>query len=145
MEFISSKLKVIISVKWRWHFTIIMIMKWAEPREKGSSDFSSIQSFSVYAWPDSKATCLVLLSLPLTSAYSMLVPVAQSDLRPTGCERLIRRSQVRSPPGPATFFSWRLIMKYFLRSFSPVCWFKKGNCQCLAKECAQVLANRLEN
>ena len=33
--------------------------------------------------------------------------------------------------------SWRLIMKYFLRSFSPFRWFKKGSCQFLAKECAQ--------
>ena len=31
---------------------------------------------------------------------------------------------------------WRLIMKYFLRSFSPF-RFKKGSCQFLAKECAQ--------
>ena len=29
-----------------------------------------------------------------------------------------------------------LIMKYFLRSFSPFRWFKKGSCQFLAKECA---------
>ena len=27
--------------------------------------------------------------------------------------------------------------KYFLRSFSPFRWFKKGSCQFLAKECAQ--------
>ena len=33
--------------------------------------------------------------------------------------------------------SWRLIMKYFLRSFSPFHCFKKGSCQFLAKECAQ--------
>ena len=33
--------------------------------------------------------------------------------------------------------SWRLIMKYFLWSFSPFRWFKKGICQFLAKECAQ--------
>ena len=33
--------------------------------------------------------------------------------------------------------SWRLIMKYFLRSFSPFRWFKKGSCQFLAKECVQ--------
>ena len=33
--------------------------------------------------------------------------------------------------------SWRLIMKYFLQSFSPFRWFKKGSCQFLAKECAQ--------
>ena len=34
-------------------------------------------------------------------------------------------------------FSWRLIMKCFLRSFSLFRWFKKGSCQFLAKECAQ--------
>ena len=28
-------------------------------------------------------------------------------------------------------------MQYFLRSFSPFRWFKKGSCQFLAKECAQ--------
>ena len=32
---------------------------------------------------------------------------------------------------------WTLIMKYFLRSFSPFHWFKKGSCQFLAEECAQ--------
>ena len=32
---------------------------------------------------------------------------------------------------------WRLIMKYFRRYLSPFCWFKKGSCQFLAKECAQ--------
>ena len=32
---------------------------------------------------------------------------------------------------------WRLIMKYFLWSFSPYLRFKKGSCQFLAKECAQ--------
>ena len=31
----------------------------------------------------------------------------------------------------------QLIMKYFLRSFSPFRWFKKGSCQFLAKECVQ--------
>ena len=36
--------------------------------------------------------------------------------------------------------SWRLIMKYFLWSFS----FKKGTCWFLAKEHAQILVNRLE-
>ena len=32
---------------------------------------------------------------------------------------------------------WRSIMKYFLWSFSPFRWFKKGSYQFLAKECAQ--------
>ena len=48
-------------------------------------------------------------------------------------------------PGPANstpaevgnILSWRLIMKYFLRSLSPFRWFKKGSCQFLAKERAQ--------
>ena len=65
-----------------------------------------------------------------------------------------RRLRVQPPPRSATFFrgdwswnifyghslpstAWRLIMKYFLRSFSPFRWFKKGSCQFLAKECAQ--------
>ena len=33
--------------------------------------------------------------------------------------------------------TWRLIIKYFLRSFSPFRWFKKDSCQFLAEECAQ--------
>ena len=31
----------------------------------------------------------------------------------------------------------KLIMKYYLWSFSPFRWFKKGSCQFLAKDCAQ--------
>ena len=42
-----------------------------------------------------------------------------------------------NPAEVGSILSWRLIMKYFLRSFSPFCWFKKGSCQFLAKECAQ--------
>ena len=42
-----------------------------------------------------------------------------------------------SPAEVGNMNSWSLIMKYFLRSFSPFCWFKKGSCQFLAKECAQ--------
>ena len=34
--------------------------------------------------------------------------------------------------------------KYFLWSFSPFLWFKKGSCQFLVKECVQVLVNCLE-
>ena len=44
-----------------------------------------------------------------------------------------------------SILSWRLIMKYFLWSFSPFCRFKKGNCQFHVKECAQVLVNHLED
>ena len=36
-------------------------------------------------------------------------------------------------------------MKYSLWSFSPFSQFKKGSYQFLAKECAQVLVNHLED
>ena len=42
-----------------------------------------------------------------------------------------------TPAEVGNILSWRLIMKYFLRSFSPFRWFKKGSCQFLVKECAQ--------
>ena len=61
---------------------------------------------------------------------------APSDWRPGG-----RGFKPPPPPHPTpevgNILSWRLIMKYFLRSFSPFRWFKKGSCQFLAKECAQ--------
>ena len=49
------------------------------------------------------------------------------------------------PAGSGNTLSWRWFMKYFLWSFSPFHCFKKGSCQCLAKECAQVLVNRIED
>ena len=42
-----------------------------------------------------------------------------------------------TPAEVSNILSWRLIMKYFLRSFSHILWFKKGSCQFLVKECAQ--------
>ena len=41
------------------------------------------------------------------------------------------------PAEVGNILSSRLIVKYFLRSFSPFRWFKKGSCQFLAKESAQ--------
>ena len=53
-----------------------------------------------------------------------------------GCAvRLATRRSIPAEVG--NILSWRLIMKYFLWSFSPFHWFKKGSCQLLAKECAQ--------
>ena len=60
-------------------------------------------------------------------------PVAQLDARPTGDQEVAGST----PAEVGNILSWRLIMKYFLRSFSPFRWFKKGSCQFLAKECAQ--------
>ena len=53
--------------------------------------------------------------------------------RPTGDQEVAGST----PAEVGIILSWRLIMKYFLRSFSPFRWFKKGSCQFLAKECAQ--------
>ena len=41
--------------------------------------------------------------------------------------------------------SAKMIMKYFLLSFSFFCWFKNGSCKFLVKEWAQVLVNHLED
>ena len=54
---------------------------------------------------------------------------APSDWRPGG--------RGFNPHRGRNILSWRLIMKYFLRSFSPFRWFKKGSCLFLEKECAQ--------
>ena len=50
------------------------------------------------------------------------------------------------PAGFGKFFSWRLIMEYFLLSFSPFHW-QFGSCQFLTNEYsyARELVNRLEN
>ena len=53
--------------------------------------------------------------------------------RPTGDQEVAGSA----PAEVGNILTWRLIMKYFLRSFSSFCWFKKGSCQFLAKECAQ--------
>ena len=53
--------------------------------------------------------------------------------RPTGDQEVAGST----PAEVGNILSWRLIVKYFLRSFSPFRWFKKGSCQFLAKEYAQ--------
>ena len=53
--------------------------------------------------------------------------------RPTGDQEVVGST----PAKVRNILSWGLIVKYFLRSFSPFRWFKKGSCQFLAKECAQ--------
>ena len=40
------------------------------------------------------------------------------------------------PARSSNILSWRLIVKYFLWSFSPFSWSKKGTCKFLANECA---------
>ena len=64
--------------------------------------------------------------------------VAVSDAHPIGDQDVEGSIPARS----GNILSWRLIMKYFLRSFSPFRWFKKGSSQFLAKECAHVFVNQ---
>ena len=64
---------------------------------------------------------------------TLTASVTQLDGRPTGDQEVAGST----PAEVGNILSWRFIMKYFLQSFSPFCWFKKGRCQFLAKECAQ--------
>ena len=78
--------------------------------------------------------------LPLTFKQVYLTTwwpalVAQLDACPTGDQEVAGST----PAEVGNILLWRLIMKYFQRSFSPFCRFKKGSCQFLAKECAQSL------
>ena len=67
----------------------------------------------------------------LSENFQFLVPapVAQLDACPTGDQEVAGSN----PAEVGSILSWRLIMKYLLRSFSPFRWFKKGNCQFLRK------------
>ena len=67
-----------------------------------------------------------------------VLAVAQSDVCLTGNQEVTGSVPARS----GNILSWRLIMKYFLWSFSPFCCFKKGSCQFLATKSKQILVNR---
>ena len=64
-----------------------------------------------------------------------LASVGQLDAHPTDDQEVAGST----PRRVGNILSWRWIMNYFLRSFYPFRWFKKGSCQFLAKECAQYL------
>ena len=73
-------------------------------------------------------------SVPLLQCFIASGPRWHSWMRrPTGDQEVAGST----PAEVGNILSWRLIMKYFLRSFSPFRWFKKGSCQFLAKEWAQ--------
>ena len=69
----------------------------------------------------------------IVDILNMPASVAQLDACPTGDQEVA----VLTPTEVGNILSWKLIVKYFLRSFSPFRWFKKGSCQFLAKECVQ--------
>ena len=53
----------------------------------------------------------------LTDPTALLGSVAQLDARPTGDQEVAGST----PAGVCNILSWRWIMKYFLRPFSPFC------------------------
>ena len=62
--------------------------------------------------------------------------------RPTGDQEVAGST----PAEVGNILSWRLIMKYFLRSFSPFRWFKKGRTLSVSGErMCTILVNRLED
>ena len=82
----------------------------------------------------------VMLSPNQTNKQTKLLAylVAHSDVHPTGGQEVTGLISVLS----GNILSWRLIMKYFLWSFSPFCQFKKGSCQFLVKESARSLLTK---
>ena len=62
--------------------------------------------------------------MPLPITFTTMPASVTSRMR---VRLVIKRSGTRPPPGPATLFSWRLIMNYFPRSFSPFRWFKNAD------------------
>ena len=80
-----------------------------------------------------KCTCCFLLIKEELVIKGFSVFCLSTPTRPTGDQEVAGST----PAEVGNILSWRLIMKYFLRSFSPFRWFKKGSCQFLAKECAQ--------
>ena len=69
-----------------------------------------------------------MLSWAWKMFYNLVLPADVSKTK-------VGEKRYRAEVG--NILSWRLIMKYFVRSFSAFRWFKKGSYQFLAKECAQ--------
>ena len=89
--------------------------------------------------PALESMYIVINTVLYDNQYSTKGPASVAQLDASSDWRPGRRGFNPPPPLPqvSNILPWRLIMKYFLRSFSPFRWFKKGSCQFLAKECAQ--------
>ena len=99
--------------------------------EESSNSFERCPIFAYHIWAQ-----YFIVSL---SGQRRILPGCAGLGGSVGCAIRLETRRSRVPPLPrsATFLSLRLIMKYFLRLFSPFRWFKKDSCQFLAKECAQ--------
>ena len=100
------------------------------------SPLMTVQSYlSVAIWVISIYSIWLGLSTPILRVIMITCqPQWLSWMRcPSGDQEIMGLT----PAEVGNILSWRLITKYFLWSFSPFRWFKKGSCQFLAKEYAQ--------
>ena len=106
--------------------------------KKKSLDFVNTNLFC----PENKPFSPILpLKLPLKLNFQLVTltsaPILFFTYRYLAVQLETQEVVGSTPAEVGNILSWRLIMKYFLRSFFPFCWFKKGSCQFLEKECAQ--------
>ena len=119
-----------LSVPWSWCHRF-------EPRQVQQHSFVEIdhEIFSMVIFSPADSRRIVVSSGGRMCTSVEPASVAQSDAHPT-VDKEVAGS---IPTWSSNILLWRLIMKYFLWSFSLFCWFKKDSCQFLVKECAQVL------
>ena len=71
---------------------------------------------------EAKGIMEIVITLFVIICFMLPASVAQLDARPTGDHKVAGST----PAEVGNILSWRLIMKYFLRSFSPFRRFKTG-------------------
>ena len=106
------------------HFYSTSSSNWHQHKSFVSIINQSSILVSLYFW-----VCIIL---EVINVHNILPgAVARSEASSLGMQ-----AAPSSIPTSSTFFRVNLVMKTFLRPFSLFRWFKKSNCQLLAKECA---------
>ena len=103
------------------------MIRFTEPKTGTNLTLSSVKNYKF----QNVETSFLLVCFALWQKPAFVV---QSDVCPTGDQEVKSSIPARSD----NILSWRVIMNYYLQLFSSFCWFKKGSCQFLAKECAQI-------
>ena len=126
---------VILHFEVQWVYTVYRSLSrimFPVPTIACSGSIHRFHRYSCFMWRVCFTKLIKANFYTVTTGYSQ--PRWLSWMRrPTGDQEVAGST----PVDVGNILSWRLIMKYFLRSFSPFRWFKKGSCQFLAKECAQ--------
>ena len=106
-----------------WGVQLILAYSWAKPAilVAGTGRGECFYLFCFFT----------LVPVPLSSQFLFHLHCRPRWLswmrRPTGDQEVAGSTPVKV----GNILSWRLIMKHFLQSLSPFCWFKKGSCQFL--------------